>query len=374
MKKMISVFGSDLGELEIDAVVTCMRSQWPGFGGNVQQFEHSFVNRLGLKYFAMVDSGSNALYMAAHLLNLAPGSEVIIPSYTWVSCAQAVLMANLQPVFCDVDLRTMNVTREHIEPRLSEKTGAIMVIHYAGLPVDIDPILELGLPVIEDAAHAVDSLSQGRPCGSIGDLGIYSFDAVKNLTAGEGGGITCSDQTKIDRARQLRYCGVGRSGFDAATCSQDTPQRWWEYTINEPFIKMLPTNIAAAIGLSQLTRLDSLQARRKTIWKLYEEGLSDVPELVLPSEAPPSDQHSYFTFCIRADRRDELAYALLAENIYTTLRYHPLHLNELYGQTDQRLKNCEKLNEEALSIPLHPRLTNTDIERVIYAVRKFFGR
>ena len=131
-KELISVFGSDLGDLEIGAVVDCMQSQWPGFGKQVQEFEDSLMNRLGLSSFAMVDSGSNALYLAAHLLDLPPGSEVIVPSFTWVSCAQAVLMANLKPVFCDVDALTMNVRREHVEACLSPRTAAIMVIHYAG--------------------------------------------------------------------------------------------------------------------------------------------------------------------------------------------------------------------------------------------------
>lgn len=373
-RDLISVFGSDLSDLEISAVVSCMQSQWPGFGKQVEEFEVALMNRLGLSSFAMVDNGSNALYLAAHLLDLPPGSEVIVPSFTWVSCAQAVLMANLKPVFCDVDLLTMNVCREHIEACLSPRTAAVMVIHYAGLPVDIDPIIELGFPVIEDAAHAVDSFSRGRPCGAIGDVGIYSFDAIKNLTTGEGGGITARDKTVIDRAKQLRYCGIGKSGFEAATSSLGTPQRWWEYTINEPFIKMLPTNIAAAIGIAQLTRLNALQARRKAIWDLYQDGLEAIPEVTLPQNASIDDQHSYFTFCIRVKRRDELAHALLADNIYTTLRYHPLHLNELYGQTDQSLENSEKLNQEALSIPLHPRLSNADVDRVICSINNFFSR
>lgn len=373
-ERMISVFGSDVGEREIEAVVECMRSQWLGFGGLVERFERAFADRLGLPSFAMVDSGSNALFLAAQLLDLPPGAEVIVPSFTWVSCAQAVLMANLRPVFCDVDLNTMNVRREDVEARLTARTAAVMVVHYGGLPVEIDPILDLGHPVIEDAAHAVDARSRGRSCGGIGDVGIYSFDAVKNLTAGEGGGITARVQERISRAKWLRYCGIGKSGFDAATSGAGRPGRWWQYDIREPFIKMLPTNIAAAIGLAQLERLDALQARRKAIWETYQRDLADVPEVTCPQEAAPGDRHGYFTFCIRVPRRDELARMLLAEGIYTTLRYHPLHLNPIYGQADQRLVNCERLNEEALSIPLHPRLTDDEVARVVRAMRHFFGR
>jgi aminotransferase len=369
---MISVFGSDIGDREIEAVVACLRSQWLGFGRAVEDFERQFAARLKLGSFAMVDSGSNALFLAVKLLDLPPGSEVIVPAFTWVSCAQAVLMAGHRPVFCDVDPATMNARREDVEASLSPRTGAVMVVHYAGLPVDIEPIIALGHPVIEDAAHAVDARHRGRACGGIGDVGIYSFDAVKNLTAGEGGGITARDPRLIERARRLRYCGIGKSGFDAAAAVGGAERRWWEYEITEPFIKMLPTNMAAAIAAVQLQRLDELQDRRRAIWGIYDAELAAVPGLVRPRPAAAGDRHGHFTYCIRVPDRDRLARHLLAQGIYTTLRYHPLHLNPLYGQAGRRLPNSERLNGEALSIPLHPRLTDDDVGRVVEAIRRFF--
>ncbi len=370
---MISVFGSFVGDEEIANVVACMKSQWMGFGKNVELFEKKFQEKYRLPSFAMVDSGSNALFMAVHLLNLPSSSEVIVPSYTWVSCAQAVILAGHKPVFCDVDLRTMNVRAEDIEARITDKTAAIMVVHYAGLAVDMDPILALGYPVIEDAAHAVDSTYKGLPCGAIGDVGIFSFDAVKNLTAGEGGGIVARDPHLIERAKVLRYCGIGKSGFDAAISSAAGKTHWWEYNIQEPFIKMLPTNIAAGIALAQLDRIEALQARRKEIWYIYQRELSSIPDIITPVDAEPGDKHSYFTYCIRVPRRDDLAHYLLGEGIYTTLRYHPLHLNPLYKQMDEHLPNCEQLNREALNIPIHPRMTGEDVEKVISKIRKFYS-
>lgn len=369
---MISVFGSWVAEEEIKNVTACMQSQWMGFGKQVDLFEEKYKQKFGLSHFAMVDSGSNALYMAVKLLDLPLGSEVILPSFTWVSCAQAILLAGLKPVFCDVDLTTMNVRREDIESKITPHTSAIMVVHYAGLSVDMDPILELGYPVIEDAAHALCSTYKGLICGAIGDVGIYSYDAVKNLTVGEGGGITCKEASRIERARVMRYCGIGKSGFDAAVSNASGKTRWWEYNIREPFIKMLPTNIAASIGLAQLDRIDSLQQRRKEIWEIYQKELSSVPGLINPPDAENGDIHSYFTYCIRVPRRDELAHYLLENQIYSTLRYHPLHLNELYGQTDIRLPNSEILNQDALSIPLHPRMSDSDIEKVVLTIRGFF--
>jgi len=342
-----------------------------GFGGNVAKFEQAFSAKFRVPHFGMVDSGSNALFMAVSLLNLPRGSEVIVPSFTWVSCAQAVIMAGHRPVFCDVDPVTMNIRREDVEPLLNPKVRAIMVVHYAGLAVDLDPLVALGLPIIEDAAHAVASTYKGKPCGAIADTGIYSFDAVKNLTTGEGGGISCRDSAMIERAKVLRYCGIGKSGFEAAIANAKGKARWWEYNIAEPFIKMLPTNIAAGIGLAQLDRIDTLQARRKVIWETYQKELGRLGWVRTPVEAPAGDTHSYFTYCVRVPRRDEFAHFLLDNKVYTTLRYHPLHLNALYGQTGTRLKHSEALNDDALSIPLHPRLSDADVARIIELFGQF---
>ncbi len=368
---MITVFGSKVGSDEIANVTSCMQGQWMGFGGNVSKFEEKFSAKYRVPNFAMVDSGSNALFMAVTLLNLPKGSEVIVPSFTWVSCAQAVLMAGHTPVLCDVDLGTMNIRREDVERRMTPKTKAVMVVHYAGLAVDLDPILELGLPVIEDAAHAVCSTYKGRPCGTIGDVGIYSFDAVKNLTTGEGGGITARNSDAITRAKVLRYCGIGKSGFDAAISNAKGKARWWEYNIQEPFIKMLPTNIAAGIGLAQLDHMDELQATRKKIWDTYQKEFSNLGWMTTSVNPAQGDTHSYFTYCIRVPQRDELAHYLLENEVYTTLRYHPLHLNPLYKQTDVRLPNCETLNEDCLSIPIHPRLSDAEADKIIELIIAF---
>jgi dTDP-4-amino-4,6-dideoxygalactose transaminase len=368
---VITVFGSQVGDEEIANVVKCMKDQWMGFGGNVGRFEEAFSKKFGVPNFAMVDSGSNALFMAVSLLDLPRGSAVIVPSLTWVSCAQAVIMAGHRPVFCDVDPVTMNVRREDVEPLLKEDVRAIMVVHYAGLPVDLDPILALGLPVIEDAAHATCSSYRGKPCGAIADVGIYSFDAVKNLTTGEGGGIACRDAAKLERAKIMRYCGIGKSGFEAAVSSAQGKARWWEYNIAEPFIKMLPTNSAAGIGVAQIENIDRLQSRREHIWREYQESLGRLGWVKTPADAPATDKHSYFTYCVRVPKRDELAHFLLDREVYTTLRYHPLHLNALYAQPHVRLPNCVALTDVALSIPLHPRLSDSEVNKIVDLFKAF---
>lgn len=367
---MISVFGSKVGKEEIANVSAVLESQWLGFGKKVTEFEDKFSQRLGLENFAMVDSGSNALYLAVSLLNLPKNSEVIVPAFTWVSCAQAILLAGHTPVFCDVELDTLNVNRSMVEQVMTKKTKAIMVVHFAGKPVDMNSLLELGLPIIEDAAHAVDSTYYGKPCGGIGDVGIYSFDAVKNLTTGEGGGITTRKKELMDRAKILRYCGIGKSGFEAAAATAGEKNRWWEYNILEPFIKMLPTNIAGAIGLAQLDKIDDLQAWRKKIWDIYQKELGNVSWIIRPPDAEAYEKHSYFTYVIRVPNRDKLARYLFDAGIYTTLRYHPLHLNPVY-KSKAKLTNSELLNEDSLSIPLHPNLTTEQVSQIVETICKF---
>ncbi len=368
---MISVFGSKVGQEELDEIRTSLEAQWMGIGPKTKAFEEQFARRLGAPGFALLDSGSNSLYMAVKLLNLPAGAEVILPSLTWISCAHAVVLTGGTPVFCDVDLATQNVTAETIAPHLSKKTGAIMVVHYAGKPVRMQPILEFGVPVIEDAAHAVDSKLGDKYCGTMGTIGAFSFDAVKNLAMGEGGGVTARDPDRVARARLLRYCGIGKSGFEASA-SKD---RWWEYNIVEFFPKFLPNDINASIGLAQLRKLDAHQAYRKRIWELYQREFAGLDWLVCPQDPAPDEQHSYFTYFVRVlgGKRDTFAKYLYAQGIYTTFRYHPLHMNPIY-KSSARLPVSERLNEEGLNLPLHPNLTESDVEKIVGAVKAFSGQ
>ena len=365
---MISVFGSKVGQEEIEEIRSSIEAQWMGIGPKTKAFEEQFAKRLDLNGLALLDSGSNSLYMAVKLLNLAPGTPVLVPALTWISCAHAVVLAGCVPVFCDVDLDTQNISAETIAPHLASKPGAIMVVHYAGKPVRMDPIMKFGIPVIEDAAHAVDSKLGDKYCGAIGAVGVYSFDAVKNLAMGEGGGLTAQDPELIARARLLRYCGIGKSGFEASA-SKD---RWWEYNIIEFFPKFLPNDINASIGLAQLRKLDRSQAYRKQIWELYQHEFANLGWLIRPQDPAADEQHSYFTYFARipGGKRDRFAKYLYDSGIYTTFRYHPLHLNPIY-KSSARLPNCEQLNEEGLNLPLHPNLSSADIDKVISQVKAF---
>jgi dTDP-4-amino-4,6-dideoxygalactose transaminase len=364
---MINVFGSNVGQEEIDELSGSVRTGWMGMGNKVRQFEREFGERIGSP-FVMVDSGSNALYLAVKLLDLPTGSEIIVPSLTWVACAHAVILAGHRIRFCDVDQETQNLTVREIEKCITADTKAIMVVHYAGKPVRLDEIASFGLPIIEDAAHAVDSKLGEKYCGTIGRVGIYSFDSVKNLATPEGGGIATNDPELVQRATYLRYCGIGKSGFDSFAAKS----RWWEYDIREVFPKFLPNDVSASIGLAQLRKLDANQRRRREIWDVYQSELQGVDWLRGPVGPAPDERHSYFTYFCRAPsgRRDALAHALLDQGVYTTFRYHPLHLNPIYG-SEQALPNCELLNEQGINLPLHPALMDDDVSAVVRAVKAF---
>jgi aminotransferase len=340
-----------------------------GMGPKVREFEERIAERAHATA-VMVDSGSNALFLAVKALGLPPGSEVIVPSFTWVACAHAVVLAGHRPVFADVDLATQNLTAELAARQRTPTTAAVMIVHYAGKPVDVDAMRALDLPIIEDAAHAVDSALRERPCGGLGTVGIYSFDAVKNLATPDGGAVLSQDQDLLARVRNLRYCGIGKSGFDSAASPSAT--RWWEYPLHEVVPRMLPNDVSAAIGLAQLRALPANQQRRRRIWDRYQRELGRLDWLRTPVDPAADERHSYFTYLVRVEngRRDQLARYLLDRNIYTTLRYHPLHMASLYAG-GAPLPNCELLNEQGLNLPLHPALRDEDVDRVLDALVAF---
>jgi len=371
-QKFIQVFSSQLGSEELDQVRDCLERQWIGMGPKTAALESALAGHLGVDDFVLLNSGSNALHMAVHLLDIPVGSnaEIILPSYTWVACASAVMLCGLKPVFCDIDPKTMNLNAATVERVISPRSVAIMAVHYAGLPAPVAELARFGLPVIEDAAHAIDSRVGKQACGTIGNIGIFSFDSVKNLAMGEGGGLVARDSRQLQRARSLRLCGITKTGYEASW----KQERWWEHEILEAFPKMSPSDLSAAVGLAQLSKLKAAQARRAEIWAHYQRELGGISWIQCPSDAPAGDRHSYFTYCVLVQngRRDRLASYLLEKGIYTTLRFHPLHLSPLY-RSGASLPATEELMDHALNLPLHPGLSDSDLVRIVEAVRKFPG-
>ena len=357
--RFINVFGSSVGKEELDEIKTSINNQWLGMGKKVESFEKIFSERLGQK-FILIDNCSNGLYLAVKLLNLPEGSEVIVPANTWVSCATAVILNNCIPVFADCDFDTLNIHYGSILNVITDKTKAIMLTHYSGYPVDVKELKEFELPIIEDCAHAVDSKINSRWCGTLGNIGLFSFDSMKNIACGELGGFTSADEYIMDMAVKSRYCGLTKSGLQAST----EKNRWWEYELNNYCIKMLPNDIMASIALAQYHKLDKLQKRRKEIWDRYNE------EFKIGYRIPHNIRHSYFTYFICRKNRDGLAQYLLRKGIYTTVRYSPLHLlfKDYYRGS---LPVAEYFGKYGLNLPLHPNLTDNEVDYIIENVKNF---
>jgi len=368
---MIKVFASKVGQEEIDEVTDTLNSQWLGIGPKVAAFEKELAQRNNFKSVVMTDNCSNSLYTAVRCFDFPPGSEIIVPSLTFISCAHAISLNNCVPIFCDVELGSMNCSLKTIAKHITNKTKAIMVVHYAGLPVNVPEIAELGIPIIEDAACCIDSKLNGVYCGALGDIGCISLDSMKNISAGEGGVVISSSPTMIERVRRLRYSGIAKSGIDAA---KENKSRWWETEVLYASIRQMPNDIVASVALAQLRKLDKLQAIRKQVWDIYQTEFKNISQIRCPINAGENAQHSYFTYAIKvinSIRRDNLAKYLYEKGIYTTFRYYPIHYMKLY-QTNKSLPNTELLNEIALNLPIHPALSINDVEYIVKTVKDFF--
>lgn len=373
---MIQVFQPRLGEEELAAVAAVFDSNWIGHGPRTKAFEAKFAEHLGVgpDRLVFLNCATAGLFLAAELLGLGEGDEVVLPSVSFVAAANAVADRGARPVFCDIDIRTLNPTVDDIERVLTPRTKAVMVLHYGGHPGDIAAVADLcrerGVALIEDAACAVSSHIDGQAAGTFGDLAVWSFDAMKMLVCGDGGMLYVRDPDQAARARRLAYHGLARpSGFGQAGAASS---RWWDLDVPEVGRRIVGNDLTAAIGTVQLRRLPGFVARRREIVELYDRELADVPGLSLPPPLPEGHHSSYYFYWVQMDAgiRDEVARDLYTAGVYTTFRYPPLHKVPLYGATDQALPRSDEAAERTLCLPLHTGLDDADVRTVATTLRK----
>jgi dTDP-4-amino-4,6-dideoxygalactose transaminase len=377
------VFGSpQLLEPEIDEVMETLRSAWIGTGPRVGRFEEAFRSYIEARHAIAVYSCTAALHLAMVALDLSPGDEVIVPAMTFASTANTVVHAGAVPVLADVDRQTMCVTAEEIERRATDRTRAVIPVHFAGRPCDIVEIValagKLGLAVIEDCAHAIETLVGTRHAGTFGDFAAFSFYATKNVVTGEGGMVTTASEADAARIKRLALHGLSTDAW-----KRFSDEGFKHYEVVEPGFKYNMMDLQAAIGVHQLARVEENLRRRQEIWAAYDEAFADLPVVPVLPEAPGT-RHARHLYTLLLDldgltaSRDDVLTALHNENIGTGVHYRALHLHPYYrdtfGYSLGDFPNAEWISDRTLSLPLSPKLTDADVESVVLAVSRTLGR
>ncbi|WP_440865612.1 UDP-4-amino-4-deoxy-L-arabinose aminotransferase [Symbiopectobacterium purcellii] len=364
-----------LGEEEIAAVNTVMLSGWITSGPKNQQLEAAFCTLTGNKHAIAVSSATGGMHVTLMALDTSPGDEVITPSLTWVSTLNMIVLLGAVPVMVDVDRDTLMVTPEAIAAAITPRTRAIIPVHYAGAPADMDAIRAIGhrhgIPVIEDAAHAVGAEYRGAPVGATGTA-IFSFHAIKNMTCAEGGLVVTDNDQLAERIRSLKFHGLGVNAYDRLAQGR-APQA----EVITPGYKYNLSDIHAAIALVQFGKLAHVNQRRQEIAQRYLSTLADTPLLPLRQPEWPH-HHAWHLFILRVDAercgisRDALMAALQAQGIGTGLHFRAVHTQKFYRERFPALElpHTEWNSERLLSIPLFPDMTYDDTSRVIDALRK----
>jgi dTDP-4-amino-4,6-dideoxygalactose transaminase len=380
-RPMLPYARPSITDAEVREVEETLRSGWLSTGPRAQRFEEALAKRLGVKHALGVSSGTAALHLAILAAGVGPGDEVITTPMTWVSTANVVVHAGGKPVFVDIEPETLNLDVSQVEAAITPRTKVLLPVHYAGQPCDEDALLELsrghGLTLVEDAAHALGASYKGRPIGAIGDVTMFSFHPAKNLTTGEGGGLTTDSDELAERMRCLRFHGIDQSpdarfgGRPAA--SYDLVAAGFKYNF---------TDLQAAIGLHQLARLDEMNARRAQLAKLYQARLADLPHVRTLGTAAYEHTHAWHILVVALDadalsvERDAIIAALRAEGVGAGLHFVPLHLLSIYRELADPadLPVATDAHRRILTLPLFPDMTDADVDFVVTTLERVIGQ
>ncbi|MFQ1680119.1 UDP-4-amino-4-deoxy-L-arabinose aminotransferase [Pantoea dispersa] len=367
-----------LGEEELAAVQAVFASGWITTGPHNAALEQAFCQLTGNQHAIAVSSATAGMHVTLMALGIQPGDEVITPSLTWVSTLNIITLLGATPVMIDVDRDNLMVSAEQIEAAITPRTRAIVPVHYAGAPADIDALRAVSarhnIPLIEDAAHAVGCYYKGRHVGQQGTA-IFSLHAIKNITCAEGGIVVTDDAQLADRLRSLKFHGLGVDAYDRHTHGRK-PQA----EVIMPGFKYNLPDINAAIALVQLQKLPAINARRQAIAARYLRELADTPLLPLVQPAWPH-QHAWHLFIIRVDEtrcgisRDALMEQLKIHDIGTGLHFRAAHTHKYYRERYPQLSlpATEWNSERICSLPLFPDMLDDDVTRVITALRHLAG-
>lgn len=346
-----------------------------GDGSFTQKCHRFFEKKYGFKKVLLTTSCTDALELAALLIDIQPGDEIIAPSYTFVSSVNPFILRGAKIIFADSESLTPNLDASKIEALITSRTKAIIPVHYGGVACDMDAIMKLAdkykLLVIEDAAQAVDTFYKGKPLGSIGHMAAFSFHETKNITSGEGGLLVINDDRFNKRAEIIREKGTNRSAFFRGEVNK--------YGWIEPGSSFLPSEMIAAFLYAQLEQLETIQQKRIRIWNLYHNGLKQLEEkgfIKLPfiHQYASNNAHTFYMTCKNIEQRSALIKHLKSQDIHAVFHYLSLHKSEYYTKlyTGGELPHADRYTDCLLRLPLYVELVNEDIQRIISQIIKFY--
>lgn len=359
-----------LTEDDRKSIEKVFKQRWLTNGPILKKFEEKFQKFIETKYSLGVTSGTHALHLAVRSLELKSTDEVIVPTLTFAATANAVLYCGAKPILTDIDYESMNISSKEIEKRITKKTKAIIVVHYGGQPCDMDQIIQLSkkhnLKIIEDCAHALGSTYKSKKCGSIGDLGCFSFFPTKIITTGEGGMISTNNQKFSEKIKLLKSQGMSVSANERETKAQ------WKYDIVELGYNYRLDEFRSALGLSQFNRVNIINQLRIKIAKKYDAYLEKVNGIIIPKKYDDR-KNIYHLYTIKITKefpinRDELFQKLFSKGVGASVQYYPLHLMTYYRKKLKIKSNCfpnaNKLKDQIISLPIFPTMTINELNYV----------
>lgn len=372
------VFGAPaIEDPEIQEVVACLKSGWLGTGPKVAQFERDFEAYKQAQHAVAVSSCTAALHLSMLAAGLTRGDEVITPALTFCATVSAIIHTGATPVLVDVDPLTMNIDPPQIEAKVTRKTRAIVPVHFAGRPCEMDALCEIadrhGLIIIEDCAHAIETEYRGRKAGTFGRFGCFSFYVTKNVTTGEGGMVLARSKEDAARVKTLALHGMSADAWE-----RFSDHGYKHYHVVAAGFKYNMMDLQAAIGIHQLRRVERCWQRRREIWQRYGEALADLP-ITLPVAPAPDTRHAYHLYTILIDgartavTRDDFLTAMSAHHVGVGVHYlgipeHPYY-RQTFGWRPEEYHQAMRIGRQTVSLPLSPGLTDADVCDVIASVR-----
>ena len=372
----ISVFQPHIGEDTLKAVADAFDIGWLGMGATTRTFEDAIAEWIGVgdRRVIATNTGTSALHIAVALSGVGTGDEVIVPSFNFVADHQAISAEGATPVFCDILEEDFGIDPDKIEELISDRTRAIMPLHFAGVPCAIDRVYEIAeeheLRVIEDATHAFGSTHGGKKIGAFGDITCFSFDPVKIITSIDGGAVVLPPGADVERARHLRLLGI-----DKDTELRYQNSRAWEYDVVSKGFRYHMTNINASIGLSQLAHVDEFMTARQSYCRLYSELLADIPEILVPRTRFDGVSPFIYTIRVLSGDRGLLMDHLRDKGIATGIHFMPAHRYAFYRDCKRSAMDATELvSAQIVTLPLHQQMSVSMVERISGEIRTFFER